>query len=82
MKHSNTRILIGSYLGVIMLGIGTTPSYAAPPPLHPKTVRKQSTPKELGRIDWQRGFDAAARRARAEHKPLLILFQEVPGCST
>ncbi|MFQ5411846.1 MAG: VPGUxxT family thioredoxin-like (seleno)protein, type 2 [Phycisphaerae bacterium] len=42
----------------------------------------QAAPKELGRIAWQRGFNAAARRARAERKPLLVLFQEVPGCST
>jgi len=84
MKKSNARLAIGigSYLGIIMLGSGATPSYAAPPPVHAKTVSQPTTPKELGRIDWQRGFDAAARRAKAGHKPLLILFQEVPGCST
>jgi hypothetical protein len=37
---------------------------------------------ELGIVKWSRGFDAAAARAKAEHKPLLVLFDEVPGCST
>jgi hypothetical protein len=37
---------------------------------------------ELGIVKWSRGFDAAVTRARAEKKPLLVLFDEVPGCST
>jgi hypothetical protein len=39
-------------------------------------------PPELGLVKWSRGYDAAAARARAEGKPLLVLFDEVPGCST
>lgn len=39
-------------------------------------------PRELGVVAWHRGFDGAARRAREVHKPLLVLFQEVPGCGT
>lgn len=38
--------------------------------------------EELGRVDWGRDYEAAARRAAAEQKPLFLLFQEVPGCST
>jgi hypothetical protein len=38
-----------------------------------------ASPIELGRIDWERDFDTAQRRATASHKPLLLLFQEVPG---
>jgi hypothetical protein len=37
---------------------------------------------ELGIVQWQRGYDAAAARAKAEGKPLVVLFDEVPGCST
>jgi hypothetical protein len=37
---------------------------------------------ELGDIHWMRDFDKAVARARAEKKPLLVLFQEVPGCAT
>lgn len=37
---------------------------------------------ELGIIRWQRGFDAAKAQAAREGKPLLVLFDEVPGCAT
>ena len=38
-----------------------------------------SNPVELGSIDWRRGFDAALEEAQEKEKPLLLLFQEVPG---
>jgi len=34
---------------------------------------------ELGAVQWQRDYDTAATRAREEHKPLLVLFTELPG---
>lgn len=39
-------------------------------------------PPELGIVRFSRGYEAAAARARAQGKPLLVLFDEVPGCST
>lgn len=39
-------------------------------------------PEELGRVRWQRGFEQAKAQAKASGKPLLVLFDEVPGCST
>jgi hypothetical protein len=41
-----------------------------------------ASPLELGIVRWSRGYEAAALRAKAEGKPLLVLFDEVPGCST
>jgi len=41
-----------------------------------------ATPQELGTISWRRGFDAAAAESKRSGRPLLILFQEVPGCGT
>jgi hypothetical protein len=38
-----------------------------------------AVPAELGHVAWLRDLDVATARARAEEKPLLILFQEVPG---
>ncbi len=38
--------------------------------------------KELGKVSWYRNYDAALRLAAVEEKPVLILFQEVPGCAT
>jgi hypothetical protein len=39
-------------------------------------------PKELGKVTWLRDYDKAISLAKKEQKDILILFQEVPGCST
>ena len=39
-------------------------------------------PAELGLVEWERGFDQAVERAKRDEKPVFVLFQEVPGCST
>lgn len=36
---------------------------------------------ELGKVDWLRNYDEAVAKAEASGKPILILFQEVPGCA-
>ena len=38
-------------------------------------------PTELGEVHWLRDLDAALAESRRTAKPVLILFQEVPGCS-
>ncbi len=42
----------------------------------------KDAPVELGQVDWNRNFDEAVIKAKEQNKPLLVLFQEVPGCST
>lgn len=37
-------------------------------------------PVELGSVHWSRDLDASRAKAKISGKPLLILFQEVPGC--
>lgn len=39
-------------------------------------------PTELGEVHWLRSMEEAQVRSKAEHKPILILFQEIPGCIT
>ena len=39
-------------------------------------------PVELGQVDWIRNFDEGVKLAKSRNRPLLVLFQEVPGCST
>ncbi len=36
-------------------------------------------PVELGSVLWGRDHDAAFARAREERKPVLLVFQEIPG---
>lgn len=38
--------------------------------------------EELGAVRWPRGLEAAQARASTSGKPVLVLFDEVPGCST
>mgnify|MGYP000850336996 CR=1 FL=1 len=38
--------------------------------------------RELGNVTWLRDFDAALREATTSGKAIVLLFQEVPGCST
>ena len=38
--------------------------------------------QELGTVDWLRSYDDALKQSKQEDKPVLILFQEVPGCAT
>lgn len=39
-------------------------------------------PEELGKVTWLRSFPAGLKLAAKEKKPVFLLFQEVPGCST
>lgn len=45
-------------------------------------VSSQTNPIELGDVHWLRSFDEAQRKSKEEGKPILILFQEIPGCET
>lgn len=42
----------------------------------------QDAPIELGTVQWLRNYDSAIHESKASGKPVLILFQEVPGCHT
>ncbi|MEM6675609.1 MAG: hypothetical protein AAF726_22350 [Planctomycetota bacterium] len=37
------------------------------------------TPTELGAVDWGRKLEPALERAGTSGKPVLLLFQEIPG---
>lgn len=39
----------------------------------------EKTPPELGFVRWQRDHAAALAKAKEANKPVLALFQEVPG---
>ncbi|HHH50178.1 MAG TPA: hypothetical protein ENK52_04285 [Saprospiraceae bacterium] len=39
-------------------------------------------PIELGKVNWLRKMDLAIAESTKTNKPILILFQEVPGCMT
>lgn len=39
-------------------------------------------PAELGRIEWTRDFEAAREESSRTGRPIMLLFDEVPGCET
>lgn len=39
-------------------------------------------PEELGKVEWYRDLAEAREVAASSKKPILILFQEIPGCLT
>ena len=45
-------------------------------------VYTQPIPEELGDVKWLRTMNDAIELSSVEEKPILILFQEVPGCRT
>jgi hypothetical protein len=45
-------------------------------------LNHDSAPIELGKVNWLRNFDEAVKQSQQQNKPLLVLFQEVPGCIT
>ena len=40
---------------------------------------KQKPPVEVGTVSWGRSYDDALAQAKESGKPMLVLFQEVPG---
>lgn len=40
-----------------------------------------NNPIEVGDVRWGRDFDLALQKSTQAGKPVLVLFQEIPGCS-
>lgn len=64
------------------------PVNKATSPMQPSETTETSNPPgnpgnptELGNVHWQRDLAVGKAQAESSGKPLLILFQEVPGCS-
>jgi hypothetical protein len=45
-------------------------------------VRAGANPRELGAVHWGQDVDAALAEAARSGRPVLVLFQEIPGCGT
>ncbi len=62
-------------LGVILLSI-TISGFSQ------ERTSPKNQDKELGMVSWYRDYDDAVSLSLQQDKPILILFQEVPGCAT
>ena len=75
MKISRRNPLF-SLIGIVLAGL------AVPASISTLRAEELAPPRELGRIAFRRGYDAALEEAKKLDRPLLVLFQEIPGCST
>ena len=57
-------------------------SFSLQPIFSQQKTNPQNQDEELGKVAWYRDYDTALQLANKESKPVLILFQEVPGCAT
>ena len=64
-------VLSGS-LAPLLLADGTVVSEAA---------GTSKAPIEVGDVQWSRDLDGACKESERSGKPVMVLFQEVPGCS-
>lgn len=67
---------------MLVIGIAATCSYLLADDALVESKGTGVAPSELGKVHWIRGFDSATKMAKDHNKPLLVLFQEVPGCDT
>lgn len=59
-----------------------TSTHAAAGPSTAPALAATTQQRELGAVPWLRDFEAAQKVSRASGRPMLVLFDEVPGCHT
>ena len=77
-----SKIKIGSL--VLFGGIFFLFAFKSNDNIQGKTFTKieNSNHEELGKVKWERDFEKGLAKSKVEKKPVFLLFQEVPGCST
>ncbi len=63
-------------VGILVLCLSFLPSIAQ------ERTNPLQQDQELGKVSWYRDYEVATSLSEKENKPVLILFQEVPGCAT
>lgn len=68
-------------LALILLFVLTTDSIFAQSPIIRSTDSAVEQSVEVGLVNWGRDLDAAFKLSEKTARPVLLLFQEVPGCA-
>ena len=76
MKNLLVVCLTFGQMAGITIGQVVKPESTTP---HPDPAKGQ--PIEIGKVRWNRDFDAAQTQSKSSGKPMFVLFQEVPGCA-
>ena len=46
------------------------------------TTNSRNQNIELGKVSWLRDYEEALGQSQLTNKPVLLFFQEIPGCAT
>ena len=75
--------MLGIALPTLFVLASAMPQADAEKPKHPTPLApvagQVEQPVELGQVKWRRDFEAGLAEAKRTGKPVLLLFQEVPG---
>jgi hypothetical protein len=78
-------LFFSTLMGVFFMpnssGKETLTGLADSPPQLPIPQSPVNQPEELGKVHWLRDLELGKTESQKSGKPILILFQEVPGCS-
>ena len=72
MQQRTIRLVVLGVAAALLCAFLPTPQQSNP----------QRNPPELGRVNWGRDLDSALAESAKTGKPVLLLFQEIPGCKT
>ena len=64
MKYSIPILLLGSAILIVS---------------NSESTAESRQPKEAGRVSWIRDYEKGRQLASTADKPMLLLFQEIPG---
>ncbi len=81
----NKKVIFAIAFPFLTLGMATILLAMSPDNNNPESATiniEEPQPEELGKVNWLRSYDKAIAQSDKNGKPVLILFQEVPGCST
>jgi hypothetical protein len=75
--------MLGIALPTLFALASAMPQADAEKPKHPAPLvpvaGQVEQPVELGQVKWRRDFEAGLAEAKRTGRPVLLLFQEVPG---
>lgn len=70
---------LGASLVIFCLAVLSSQTTATSPKVARVARYTNDDAVEKGKVNWLRDFDAAQKASAANGKPLLVLFQEIPG---
>ena len=81
-RRTAMAAIAGCLIGSAIMANAEQPSEPDAQAIADLTAERAEQPVELGAVRWMRDFEAATQHADNVDRPMLVLFDEVPGCHT